>query len=46
MGSLVVNEFVGGQMLSGAQWTRELEFAKSYRTVEPWLADAIENGRL
>ena len=43
MGSLVVDNFSAGLMLTGAQWKRELEFSKSYRSVEPWLADAIQN---
>ena len=46
MGSLVVDNFSAGLMLTGSQWQRELDFAKSYRTIEPWLADAIRNQEL
>ena len=41
--SLVVENFVAGLMLKEPAWKRELEFAASYKTIEPWLKHAIDN---
>ena len=43
MSSLALRDFVGGRMLQSKLWKPELEFARAYRSFEPWLVQAINN---